>query len=75
MLELRYAIALEQKLSKEEILERYLNIAYFGDQTYGVQAAAQHYFNKSATDLTPEQDARFWGYVSHAAQFMLNSAD
>ena len=39
--ELRYAIALEQEHSKDWILERYLNTAYFGDGAYGVQAAAQ----------------------------------
>ncbi|MDR1236689.1 MAG: transglycosylase domain-containing protein, partial [Propionibacteriaceae bacterium] len=38
--ELRYAIAVEKKFSKEEILERYLNIAYYGDGAYGVEAAA-----------------------------------
>ena len=38
--ELRYAIAFEQNHSKDWILERYLNIAYFGDGAYGVQAAA-----------------------------------
>ncbi len=42
--ELRYAIALEKKFSKDEILERYLNIAYYGEGAYGVEAAARHYF-------------------------------
>ena len=37
--------------SKDWILERYLNIAYFGDGAYGIQAAAQHYFNVNAKDL------------------------
>ncbi|MGB0101187.1 MAG: biosynthetic peptidoglycan transglycosylase, partial [Nocardioides sp.] len=49
--ELRYAIAIEQLHSKDWILERYLNIAYFGDGTYGVQSAARHYFNKNAKQL------------------------
>ena len=42
--ELRYAITVERTLSKDEILERYLNIAYFGDGAYGIEVAAGHYF-------------------------------
>ena len=49
--ELRYAIAFEQNYSKDWILERYLNIAYFGDGAYGIQAAARHYFSQAATEL------------------------
>ena len=49
--ELRYAIAFEQEHSKDWILERYLNIAYFGDGVYGIQAAARHYFSKDARKL------------------------
>ncbi|HEX8509604.1 MAG TPA: biosynthetic peptidoglycan transglycosylase, partial [Propionibacteriaceae bacterium] len=45
--ELRYAIALEKKLSKDQILERYLNIAYYGEGAYGVEAAARHYFSST----------------------------
>ncbi len=51
--ELRYAIALEKKYSKDWILERYLNTAYFGDGAYGIQAAAQHYFNVNANAAHP----------------------
>ena len=46
--EVRYAVTLEQNLSKDEILERYLNIAYFGDGAYGIYAAAQTYFSTHA---------------------------
>ena len=42
---------LEQELSKEEILERYLNTVYFGSGAYGVQAAAEVYFGKQAGEL------------------------
>ncbi|MGV8966921.1 MAG: transglycosylase domain-containing protein [Cellulomonas sp.] len=49
--EAKLAIALEQKYSKQEILGRYLNIAPFGASVYGVEAAAQFYFSKSAADL------------------------
>lgn len=49
--ELRYAVAVEKDHSKDEILERYLNLAYFGDGVYGVEAAAEHYFSTSAAQL------------------------
>jgi membrane peptidoglycan carboxypeptidase len=63
--ELRYAIAFEQHYSKDWILERYLNIAYFGDGAYGVQAAAQHYFGTNAKDLTLVQGATLAGLVKN----------
>src|SRR4051812_39899851 len=46
--EARLALALEQTYSKDEILTRYLNIAYFGQGAYGIQAAAQAYFSVNA---------------------------
>lgn len=61
--ELRYAIALEKRHSKDWILERYLNTAYFGDGAYGVQAAAQHYFGVNAKDLKLHQAALLGGLV------------
>lgn len=67
VLELRYAIALEQKLSKDEILERYLNLAYYGDRSYGVEAAAHHYFNTTAKELTLSQAAMLAGLVRNPA--------
>ena len=63
--ELRYAIAVESELSKDEILERYLNLANFGDGTYGIQTAAQHYFRTSAADLTLPQAAMLAGLVKN----------
>ena len=63
--ELRYAIALEQAHSKDWILERYLNTAYFGDGAYGVQAAARHYFNVNANQLTVKQSALLAGLVKN----------
>ena len=50
--EMRLAIALEQNLTKTEILELYLNRIYLGARAYGIEAAAQRYFGKSATELT-----------------------
>src|SRR6188472_3038771 len=50
--EMRYAIALEQKYSKNDILLGYLNIANFGGRTYGIDAAARYYFGVAAKDLS-----------------------
>ena len=63
--ELRYAIAFEEKYSKDWILERYLNIAYFGDGAFGVQAAARHYFDKNAKDLDLRESALLAGLVKN----------
>jgi membrane peptidoglycan carboxypeptidase len=63
--ELRYAIAFEQNYSKDWILERYLNIAYFGDGTYGIQSAARHFFNKNAKRLNLQQSALLAGLVKN----------
>jgi membrane peptidoglycan carboxypeptidase len=63
--ELRYAIALEQAHSKDWILERYLNTAYFGDGAYGVQAAARHYFDVNANQLSVKQSALLAGLVKN----------
>ncbi len=61
--ELRYAAAIEEKLTKNQILERYLNIAYFGSGAYGVEAASRQFFGKSAADLTLPQAALLAGLV------------
>ncbi|RKR86953.1 membrane peptidoglycan carboxypeptidase [Micromonospora pisi] len=61
--EMRYAIALEKKLSKQEILDRYLNIAYFGAGAYGVGAASQRYFGKPASALTLGEASLLAGLV------------
>jgi len=63
ILELRYAISLEKTLTKDQILERYLNISYFGDKAYGIEAAAQHYFGIPAKDLNLPQAAMLAGIV------------
>ena len=63
--EMRYAIALEQKYSKNDILLGYLNIANFGGQTYGVDAAAKYYFGVSAKDLSLAQAATLAGIVQN----------
>jgi membrane peptidoglycan carboxypeptidase len=61
--EMRYAIALEKTLSKQEILGRYLNIAYFGSGAYGIYAASRTYFNKPPIALTLPEAALLAGLV------------
>ncbi|MDH2426706.1 transglycosylase domain-containing protein [Sphaerisporangium sp. TRM90804] len=63
--ELRYAMAVEDKYTKDEILERYLNIAYFGASAYGIQAASKRFFDKPASKLTLEQAATLAGAVQN----------
>lgn len=52
LVELWYSIQIEKKYSKEEILELYFNMIYFGHGCYGIQSASQYYFNKDVNDLT-----------------------
>ena len=61
--EIRYAVALEQEMSKPEILNNYLNISYFGAGAYGVEAASQRYFSKPASELTLVESATLAGIV------------
>ncbi|MEV4380864.1 transglycosylase domain-containing protein [Streptosporangium sp. NPDC049644] len=61
--ELRYALAMEKKYTKAEILERYLNIAYFGAGAFGVEAAAQRFFSVAASRLSLAQAATLAGAV------------
>lgn len=63
--ELRYAVALEQRHTKDWILERYLNTAYFGDGAWGIQSAARHYFDVNAKDLDLKQSALLAGLVKN----------
>lgn len=55
------AIIIERKFSKQEILQAYLNQVYFGEGAYGVEAAAQVYFGKHASELTLGQSAMIAG--------------
>lgn len=59
--EAKLAIALEKRMTKDEILEGYLNIAQFGSSVYGVQAASQRYFGVDASDLSIVQAATIAG--------------
>ncbi len=57
------ALKLEQALSKEEILESYLNTSYFGHQAYGIAAAAKIYFGKSPQELSLAESAMLAGVL------------
>ncbi|OUM41997.1 hypothetical protein B8W73_10285 [Arthrobacter agilis] len=62
--EMKLAIAVEKELSKDEILEGYLNIVPFSGTTYGVQAASKYFFNVDAKDLNIQQSALLAGLVN-----------
>ena len=61
--EILIAFWLEAWLSKDEILERYLSNAYFGDNTYGLRAASLHYFHRQPENLKPGQAAMLAGLM------------
>ena len=61
--EAEYAVELERRLSKQQILENYLNIAYFGDGAYGIDAAARRFFGVSPGRLDLAQAALLAGVV------------
>jgi membrane peptidoglycan carboxypeptidase len=67
--EIRYAMAVEKRLTKDEILERYLNISYYGARAYGVEAASQRYFSKKAKDLELVEAATLAGIVQQPSRF------
>ncbi|QTX06156.1 transglycosylase domain-containing protein [Agromyces archimandritae] len=73
--EMRYAIALEKKYSKDEILQGYLNIAAFGGRVYGIESAAQYYFGVSAKDVSIAQAASLIAIVNHPQKFRLDQPD
>ncbi len=57
------ALRLEKQRTKEEILERYLNTVFFGNNTYGIQAASEVYFGKRVEDLTLVDGAFLAGLI------------
>ncbi|MBD2759884.1 penicillin-binding protein [Yimella sp. cx-573] len=62
--QLKYAVSLEQKYTKDQILDGYLNLVYFGDQQYGIEAASLHYFGKHASQLALPEAALLAGVVN-----------
>ncbi|MEJ7706410.1 MAG: transglycosylase domain-containing protein [Nocardioidaceae bacterium] len=63
------AVKVQNALSKDEILEGYLNTIYYGRGAYGVQAAAQAYFDKDAKDLTVPESAVLASVINSPGQF------
>ncbi len=63
------AFWLEAWLTKDEILERYLSNAYFGDNTYGLRAASLHYFYRHPENLKPEQAAMLAGLLQAPSRY------
>ncbi len=64
-----YALALEAKYSKDDILTIYLNRAFLGSGAYGFEAAAQRYFSKSAVDLVPAESAMLAGLLTAPTRY------
>jgi penicillin-binding protein 1A len=67
--EVVYAVWLEQRFSKQEILELYLNRVYFGGGTYGVEAASRRYFGKSSRFVTLPQAALLAGLLKAPSRY------
>ncbi|MER7674182.1 transglycosylase domain-containing protein [Kitasatospora sp. NPDC096128] len=67
--ELKIAIKLDEELPKDQILTNYLNITFYGNGAYGVEAASQRYFSKSNKDLTVAEAATLAGLVQNPAQY------
>ncbi|MDJ0325430.1 transglycosylase domain-containing protein [Cryobacterium sp. PH31-AA6] len=70
--EMRLAIGLEKKYSKNDILRQYLNIAGFGGTVYGIEAAANYYFNTAAANLTLPQAASLVATINNPVKFQLD---
>ena len=75
--ELKYAINVEENYTKDQILEGYLNLVYYGDQAYGVEAAALNYFGVHASKLKLGQAALMAGIVQQPTKYnpVLNPED
>jgi membrane peptidoglycan carboxypeptidase len=69
LLQIQYAKRLEKEMPKEAILERYLNTVFFGNNAYGLQAAAETYFGVTAPELTFQQAAFLAGLVRSPSGF------
>lgn len=67
--EMMRAIAFERRFTKDEILSTYLNIAYFGNQCYGIEAASKMYFSKDAIDLTAPEAAMIVGITQAPTRY------
>lgn len=71
--ELKYALNVEKTHTKDQILAGYLNLALYGDQAYGVEAAAQHFFSKHAKDLDLAESATLAGVVQSPSRLNMRT--
>lgn len=69
LLQVHYALMLEREHTKDAILERYLNTVFFGNNAYGIQAAAETYFGKTADQLTFVEAAFLAGLVQAPSSY------
>jgi len=69
LLQIQYAKRLEKEMTKEAIMERYLNTVFFGNNAYGIQAAAETYFGTTAAELDFRQAAFLAGLVRSPSGF------
>ncbi|MEV3935625.1 transglycosylase domain-containing protein [Glycomyces sp. NPDC049804] len=67
--EMGYALALEEEMTKQEILTNYLNTVYFGNGAYGIGAAAQVYYGKVPADLTTAESAMLVGLIQSPSNY------
>ncbi|WP_166785574.1 transglycosylase domain-containing protein [Cryobacterium cryoconiti] len=70
--EMSLAVGLEKKYSKDDILRQYLNITGFGGSVYGIEAAANYYYNTTAAALTLPQAASLVAIVNNPVKFQLD---
>ncbi|MDJ0324434.1 transglycosylase domain-containing protein [Cryobacterium sp. PH31-AA6] len=73
--EMRFAIGVEKKYAKDDILRQYLNITGFGGTVYGIEAAANYYYNTTAAALTLPQAASLVAIVNNPVKFQLDYPD
>lgn len=67
--EMKLSVGVEQKYTKEQILEGYLNITPYGGRVYGVQAAARYYFGKTAKDVTLAEAAALIAIINNPSAY------
>lgn len=73
--EMKFAIGVEKQYTKDQILQGYLNIAFFGGTTYGLETAASYYYNTTAADLSIAQAASLIAIVNNPSVLRIDQPD
>ena len=73
IIEISLAKKLEKRYSKNEILEKYLNTVFFGENCYGIASASSHYFNKTPNELSVSESALLAGIVKAPSYYSINN--